>query len=122
MYEKWIADDKEDLKLTKDQIAELRAKIDAVQNSQESSSEVLSHKEVLLSMKEDVLSVSCPHNPLRCHRPALTRQQFAVRPCVPRKLAYRFPSCTALCRGTLSGGTISWYTVWWDTVSWDTVS
>jgi len=57
MYEKWLADDKEDLKLTKDQIAEFQAKLDNVQASQGTSGEVLAHKEVLLSQKEDVLSV-----------------------------------------------------------------
>lgn len=108
MYEKWIADDKEDLKLTKDQIAELRAKIDAVQNSQESSSEVLSHKEVLLSMKEDVLSVSCSRG----------------APAVPPACFDSTAICSSPVRATeacvqvsITHGTVSWYTVWWDTIS-----
>lgn len=76
MYEKWIADDKEDLKLTKEAIAEYRAKVDAVQKSQESNSQVLAHKEVMLSMKEDVLSVSALAYLLR----RVTHRALAPRP------------------------------------------
>lgn len=57
MYEKWLADDKEDLKITKEQIAEYQAKLNAVKESQGTSGEVLAHKELILVQKEDVLAV-----------------------------------------------------------------
>lgn len=57
MYEKWIQDDSEDLKITKDQIRELQEKIDAVQSSQDLHENTLAEKELILAGKEDVLSV-----------------------------------------------------------------
>jgi hypothetical protein len=81
MYEKWIEDDSEDLKLTKEQIKELQSKLDAVkvwsrfarlrpkrhpahafcwhglQSSQSNHENALAEKELILAGKEDVLSV-----------------------------------------------------------------
>lgn len=57
MYEKWIADDTEDLKITREEIAEIQRKIDAVQAAQESHENTLAEKELILAGKEDVLSV-----------------------------------------------------------------
>lgn len=56
MYEKWLAEDNEDLKLTKQQIADMQAKLSSVKEAQQTNGEVLAHKEILLAEKEDVLS------------------------------------------------------------------
>eukprot|EP00056_Hartaetosiga_gracilis_P018182 m.9936 g.9936 ORF g.9936 m.9936 type:complete len:184 (+) comp6466_c0_seq1:222-773(+) len=56
MYEKWIADDSEDLKITKQQIEEIQAKLDAVQKAQGDHANALAEKEEILAGKEDVLA------------------------------------------------------------------
>lgn len=56
MYEKWLTDDGEDLALTKQQIKELKDKIEVVQKSQEMHENSLMDKETVLSGKEDILS------------------------------------------------------------------
>lgn len=61
MYEKWIADDSEDLKVTKDEIVALQEKIAAVKAAQSDHEDALWDKEVALQGKEDVLTVS--HSP-----------------------------------------------------------
>merc|ERR1712146_54185 len=55
MYEIWIEDDSEDLKITKDQIREIQDKITAVKSSQANHENALAEKEIILN-KEDVLS------------------------------------------------------------------
>ena len=60
MYERWIADDSEDLKITKDEILDLQAKIAAVKSSQGENAGVLAEKEMVLQGKEEVLQVSEP--------------------------------------------------------------
>jgi len=56
MYEKWIADDSEDLKLTKEEISNLQAKIAAVKAAQNRHEDALADKEDALAGKEDVLA------------------------------------------------------------------
>lgn len=57
MYEKWIADDSEDLKVTKDEIVALQQKIASVKSSQGDHFDALADKEAALQGKEEVLTV-----------------------------------------------------------------
>lgn len=82
MYERWIADDSEDLKLTKDQILDLQAKIAAVKASQSENADVLSEKEMTLQNKENVLSVRG-----KCRRNRALSLSLSS-----------FPSLSSLCR------------------------
>ena len=58
MYEKWLSDDGEKLRLTKQQILDMREKINKVKDSQDTKHSILMEKEDALGDKEDVLSVS----------------------------------------------------------------
>ena len=72
MYEKWIEDDTEDLKVTKDQIKEIQDRIAAVKSSQNTHESALAEKELILAGKEDVLSV-------RCQRQLVVRRREGIR-------------------------------------------
>lgn len=56
MYEKWLADDGDKLRITKAQILELREKIQAVRDGQDSKNSILTDKETALAEKEQILS------------------------------------------------------------------
>ena len=57
MYEKWLADDGDKLRITKASILELREKIQQVRNGQNNANSVLGDKESVLAQKEQMLSV-----------------------------------------------------------------
>jgi len=56
MYEKWLSDDGEKLKITKQQILDMRDKLMKVRDSQQTKHGILTEKENALSDKENVLS------------------------------------------------------------------
>merc|ERR1712167_497544 len=56
MYEKWLADDGEDLALTRSQIKDLKEQMDTVQLGQEANRQMLEAKEAALADKEVLLS------------------------------------------------------------------
>ena len=57
MYEKWLADDGDKLRVTKASILELREKIQAVRSGQDTANSALGDKEAVLAEKEQMLSV-----------------------------------------------------------------
>lgn len=57
MYEKWLADDGDKLRITKAQILDMREKVDSIHSGQTSKDAILSDKEDALAEKEQVLSV-----------------------------------------------------------------
>jgi hypothetical protein len=82
MYEKWLADDGDKLRLTKSTILDLREKIQKVRSGQNSVNDALGDKEEGLVLKEQMLAVRDP--PLPPH-PSVV---FFVLPIII--LAFRF--------------------------------
>lgn len=58
MYEKWLADDGDKLRVTKASILELREKIQAVRNGQNAAQAGYDAKDEALARKEQMLTVS----------------------------------------------------------------
>merc|ERR1712196_32142 len=56
MYEKWLADDGDKLRITKAQILEVKEKIQSIRDGQNSKNDILMDKEETLAQKEQVLS------------------------------------------------------------------
>ncbi len=84
MYEKWLADDGKSLEISRAEIKELNAQIEAVKASQQAHESLLGDKADALANKEDILMVhshTAPH-----------QQQHTT----PPLLAYLCVSCTSV--------------------------